>query len=72
MLEASIYYFHFQDCVLSGFYLTQTVVAVRQPVTITTGAVVTSHRITALVITFPIFFTAFVYICQPEKEMMNQ
>lgn len=69
-----IFYLHFQYCVLSVFLsvLTHTVVAVRQPVTIATGTVVTSHRITALVITFPIFFTAFIYICQSEKEMMNR
>lgn len=32
------------------------------------GAVVTSHRITALMITLPFFFTAFIYICQSEEE----
>lgn len=48
--------------------LTQTRVVTREPVSVTTGAVVTSHGVVTLVLTASVLFAALVYICQSQTD----
>lgn len=40
----------------------------REPVSVTTGAVVTSHGVVTLVLTASVLFAALVYICQSQTD----